>query len=291
MYRYLLCCAAVILSLVAPAAAVLEATTTVSPDLTEIPAGTEVSVNVLLTFDEEFPHNGCVSGTTSLVSPHWTYTVQVSGTEAMEGRSRGNEFYLHGFALSYPSPTPVTINLTVDGTMPDTGTGTASLISIRLEDAYGELWEAMDEPVEIRRGNPAPTTAPAGGGSLDIRSIPSPALVYVDGCFEGTTPCTITGMAPLEHTVCLEKEGYTPWKAVIRTREDTAISILAVLEKETVEGTIREEVNEVLPSLSVSGIKESENSLSPVISAMADLARQMLSFIEDICRSLGAGGS
>lgn len=287
MHRYVICCVAVILLLAPPAAATLDTTTTVVPDTAGIAAGGEVSVNARFTFDEEFPNEGWAVGATSLVSPVWTYDVRISDIPAMEGVSRGSEFYLHGFSLSYPSPTPVTLNLTVRGTMPETGTGTASLISVRLEDRDGELWGAMDEPLVIRRGNIGATATPTaspppGTGRLDIDSVPAPALVYLDGTFEGTTPCTVTGMVSREHTVYVEKDGYTPWTTVIRIRENSSTSLVAILEKQVAEETPASADEPVNTSTIQGGL----DTIGPVVRALADLARQMLSVMEDVCRSI-----
>ncbi|MGC9435050.1 MAG: PEGA domain-containing protein [Methanomicrobiales archaeon] len=292
MHRYVICCVAVILLLAPPAAATLDTTTSVVPDTGGIAAGGEVSVTARFTFDEEFPNEGWAAGTTSLVSPVWIYDVRISDIPAMEGVSRGSEFYLHGFSLSYPSPTPVTLNLTVRGTMPETGPGTAPLISVRLEDRDGELWGAMDEPLVIRRGNigatATPTTRPPSGtGRLDIDSVPAPALVYLDGTFEGTTPCTVTGMVSREHTVYVEKDGYTPWTTVIRTRENSSTSLVAILEKQVAEETPADADGPVNTSTIQGGLE----SIGPVVRALADLARQMLSVLEDVCRSIGASWS
>lgn len=294
MHRYMVCFIAAILFLAPAAAATLDTTTSVVPDTSGIPAGTTVSVNARFTFDEEFPNEGWAAGTTSLVSPVWTYTVRISDIPAMEGVSRGSEFYLHGFSLSYPSPTPVTLNLTVRGTMPETGTGTASLISVRLEERDGGLWGAMDEPLVIRRGNtgagPTPTPADTprpGTGRLDIDSVPAPALVYLDGTFEGTTPCTVTGLAPREHTVYVEREGYTPWTTVIRTRENSTTSLVAILEAQVVEETPTDTVGPV----NTGTIQDGLETVGPVVRALADFARQMLSVLEDVCTSIGASWS
>jgi len=291
MHRYMVCFIAVILFLAPAAAATLDTTTSVVPDTSGIPAGTTVSVNARFTFDEEFPNEGWAAGTTSLVSPVWTYDIRICDIPAMEGVSRGSEFYLHGFSLSYPSPTPVTLNLTVRGTMPETGTGTASLISVRLEERDGELWGVMDEPLVIRRGNtgPGPTATPTpiprpGTGRLDIDSVPAPALVYLDGTFEGTTPCTVIGLASREHTVYVEREGYTPWTTVVRTRENSSTSLVAILEEQVAEGTLTGTDG----PLNTSTIKDGLDAVGPVVRALADLARHVLSVMEDVCTSIGA---
>jgi PEGA domain len=54
---------------------------------------------------------------------------------------------------------------------------------------------------------PNPTPVPATGG-FTIVSTPSGAEVYVDNLFEGTTPATLTGIAPGLHQVLLKYTGY-----------------------------------------------------------------------------------
>jgi|GEM_PF-6138639 len=63
--------------------------------------------------------------------------------------------------------------------------------------------------IVILIGSPALAAPPdPGTGSLDVRSDPPGATVYIDGEDRGATPLTITGMAPGSHRLELTLNGY-----------------------------------------------------------------------------------
>ena len=58
---------------------------------------------------------------------------------------------------------------------------------------------------------PLPTRTLHTGGFLSISSIPSRASIFLDDEAQGMTPKTISGLAPGEYTLTIEKEGYAPY--------------------------------------------------------------------------------
>jgi len=61
------------------------------------------------------------------------------------------------------------------------------------------------------------TTSTAGSttGTLQVTTTPDGAAVFVDGGSQGTTPKTLSGLAPGSHTVKLTKAGYVDYTATV----------------------------------------------------------------------------
>lgn len=68
---------------------------------------------------------------------------------------------------------------------------------------------------EASPSEPPPPEAPARGG-LTVASEPSGAAVFVDGRRRGTTPLTLSDVAPGERALRLELDGYAPWTGSAR---------------------------------------------------------------------------
>jgi len=54
---------------------------------------------------------------------------------------------------------------------------------------------------------PVPTPSPSAG-SLDVRSTPTGANIYIDGTYKGATPLVVSGLSEGSHQVRLSKSGY-----------------------------------------------------------------------------------
>jgi hypothetical protein len=83
---------------------------------------------------------------------------------------------------------------------------------------------------------PAPARpAPAATG-LVVDSRPPGAVVTVDGTRVGTTPLTLSSIAPGTHTVVIERPGYRPWRTKIEVkageRPRVAASLVGGSERE-----------------------------------------------------------
>lgn len=59
---------------------------------------------------------------------------------------------------------------------------------------------------------PLPTRTPLSTGFLSVSSIPPGATILLDGSVKGSTPLTISGIAPGVYPLVLEKEGYAPYE-------------------------------------------------------------------------------
>jgi hypothetical protein len=90
-------------------------------------------------------------------------------------------------------------------------------------------------PVRGRAAAP-PAAAPAhpaaqGPGELFVDSRPGGAKVYLDGKMIGTTPMTMSSVAPGEHSVRLEHEGYRQWTSSVRIAAGQKSRVTGSLER------------------------------------------------------------
>lgn len=66
------------------------------------------------------------------------------------------------------------------------------------------------------------TGQPAASGTLQLTSSPSGAGIYLDDQFRGSTPFTLTGVVPGNHTLEFRSNGYTSWKNIIAVPQGTS---------------------------------------------------------------------
>lgn len=59
------------------------------------------------------------------------------------------------------------------------------------------------------------TGQPAEKGTLQLTSSPAGAEIYLDSQFRGSTPSTISGVEPGNHTLEFRSKGYKSWKSVV----------------------------------------------------------------------------
>jgi hypothetical protein len=59
------------------------------------------------------------------------------------------------------------------------------------------------------------TGQPADKGTLQLTSSPTGAEIYLDNQYRGSTPSTITGVEPGNHTLEFRSKGYKSWKSVV----------------------------------------------------------------------------
>ncbi|MGR3294050.1 MAG: PEGA domain-containing protein [Candidatus Scalindua sp.] len=114
--------------------------------------------------------------------------------------------------------TPLTI------TDPDQG---KHLVEVK-KDGY-EIWS---ENVEIEMGKDASLTAvlQLKAGSFTINSVPSDAMIFIDGKEIDTTPLTITDPATGKHSVEAKMDGYETWSESINIVPGKAIALTATLQ-------------------------------------------------------------
>jgi len=67
-------------------------------------------------------------------------------------------------------------------------------------------------------------------GSLGVDSRPSGAKVFVDGKLAGTTPLSLTTLAPGEYAVRLERDGYRSWASTVHVAAGESQRVAASLE-------------------------------------------------------------
>jgi PEGA domain len=94
-----------------------------------------------------------------------------------------------------------------------------------------------------------------GKGTLQITSSPSGAEVYLDGQFQGSTPCTIADVEPGNHTLEYRYSGYKSWKSVITVSSGTS-NFFAALESQ--QGSVAQNVITTAP-LSQVTVRASSN--------------------------------
>lgn len=59
------------------------------------------------------------------------------------------------------------------------------------------------------------TSQPAESGTLQLTSSPAGSEIYLDNQYKGSTPSTISGVAPGNHTLEFRSSGYKSWKTTI----------------------------------------------------------------------------
>jgi len=77
------------------------------------------------------------------------------------------------------------------------------------------------------------TSQPAEPGTLQLTSSPSGAEIYFDSQYRGTTPSTIAGVEPGNHTLEFRSTGYASWRGVITVPSGTS-NYFAALSAQTV---------------------------------------------------------
>lgn len=97
-----------------------------------------------------------------------------------------------------PAPQPsssLTASAAVDSPAPDSPASAPSSAT-----------DSSAEPSPL----PEPTT-----GQIRVTSTPSPATVWLDGQYRGTTPVTLSDLSPGEHRLSVQKSGYNPYHASV----------------------------------------------------------------------------
>ena len=75
-----------------------------------------------------------------------------------------------------------------------------------------------------------PPAAPAGRGAVRVESRPEGARVTIDGRPAGTTPLDVADLAPGEHVVRIERDGYQGWTDTVRVVAGERLRVAASLE-------------------------------------------------------------
>jgi hypothetical protein len=78
-----------------------------------------------------------------------------------------------------------------------------------------------------------------GKGTLQVTSSPSGAEVYLDGQFQGSTPCTIANVEPGNYTLEYRSAGYKSWTSVITVTPGSS-NFFAALESQ--QGSVAQNV-------------------------------------------------
>ncbi|NYT05266.1 MAG: PEGA domain-containing protein [Methanomicrobiales archaeon] len=79
----------------------------------------------------------------------------------------------------------------------------------------------------------APTT-----GTIGVTSVPSGANVYLDGVYNGRTPQVITGVAPGDRVLTVEKEGYQSWQSGVSVTAGVRTNVNAQLVQTPTVGSV-----------------------------------------------------
>ena len=138
-----------------------------------------------------------------------------TGDALKAAASLGADFALTGEYVGFGS------RFRIDVRLYDVKTGT-----LKAADKAQNKEDAMFEMVDDLSGRlEAAITgvAPVAGGSLQVSSVPSGAILLLDGEEVGSTPKTITGLAPGQHKVEIDLDGYQKFtKSVTVQANDTA---------------------------------------------------------------------
>ncbi len=113
----------------------------------------------------------------------------------------------------------------------------AKALSIVVEPLPGGEWASdWARFTVVGTGAPPPPPPPAAA-TLDVRSDPSGAQVYLDGAYLGLTPL-VAGTQPGRHRLEVKKAGYRPYRARVRLGAGERVRVFARLVPEVQNGRI-----------------------------------------------------
>jgi diacylglycerol kinase family enzyme len=75
--------------------------------------------------------------------------------------------------------------------------------------------------------------------SINIKSEPAKARIFLDGDEVGTTPETLTGLKPAKYTVEVRREGYETWREIVDIEADKDNALTAALQTKTTTISIK----------------------------------------------------
>jgi len=111
-----------------------------------------------------------------------------------------------------------------------------------LSDPTGLVTKRNDATILIQGDTSAPPTFTAtptptpSTGSLDIRSSPSGAMIFVDNAMKGITPLVVSDIPNGEHKITLQKAGYDDGTSTVTVLGDTElvdVTLVAIQEMQT----------------------------------------------------------
>ena len=95
-----------------------------------------------------------------------------------------------------------------------------------------EIWSKIIE-VEADKENTLKAVLQLKPGSINIKSNPTNATMYLDGNEIGTTPATITDLMPGKYMLELKMDGYEVWDESINVETDNEETLTATLQLKT----------------------------------------------------------
>jgi len=105
----------------------------------------------------------------------------------------------------------------------------ARALSIALDPLPPDEWSTdWARFVVVATTAPPPPERPGARATLEVRSDPSGAQVYLDGRYLGLTPL-VSSVAPGRHQVEVRKEGYEPYKVSVRLNPGERVRVYARL--------------------------------------------------------------
>jgi PKD repeat protein len=202
-------------------------------------------------------------GTSPLQNPRHTYRTAGIYPVSLEARDTCSgtisRVGLSSFITVSPPATTLTVTSTPPGAVlfidnitkgitPLTVTDTASgyhrilLTMAGYEDytrnTYLEAATPSTIAAVLNKRIPEPTIPPPLNGSIAITSIPSGAVVNIDGIQRGSAPVIIPGVFPGNHAVTLSFNGYDDWSYMVSVRSGQMSEMNAILvPKNTTSGS------------------------------------------------------
>jgi len=191
--------------------------TTVNPTLTPVPGSTG-SINVksnplgaTVYLDDNnqgvtpITLNNIAKGSHALVINMTGYKDYQTSVTVTAGKTTNVNPKLQAAPVTLPTIVPTTI-LTIPATTPPIPTTTKTQV-----------------PTTI------PTTTAPTTGSINVKSTPSGANVYLDGPKQGVTPITLNNIAEGSHAIVLTMAGYSDYQTTVTVTRGQTISINPIL--------------------------------------------------------------
>ncbi|MFT7622044.1 MAG: hypothetical protein ACI9WU_001209, partial [Myxococcota bacterium] len=104
-------------------------------------------------------------------------------------------------------------------------------------------------------------------GTIEVRSTPDSAEVYLDGTFKGYTPTTLSNTSAGSHLVEVSKDGYLRWSTAAVVPEGGRVPTEAVLTASPVQSELKTALAKLARSMKPKRFGAVANSLAGVVNA------------------------
>ena len=258
-------------------------TATVNPTSGDLEPDQSVTAHYVIAYNMD-PANSdgeSFDFSTGLRDPAWTFIVYRDGIPIYTTEKTGYYPSLGSFELAYNDK--VELDVQLRGTVPKTSSGEVEIVKlehIKNRHVEGTPYRMTRKVVSVAPTTvPAATFVPSGGagsgtgtssGSLDIRSTPSGANIYLNGMYYGVTPTVISGLPGGTHQIKILRSGYYDYTLITTVTAGKTAAVSATLTPiSTAYSTTSDVAGVTLAESSLSTQQQNLNDLKADIDARA----------------------